>query len=95
MEAWDQVNRRYSVFVVQSKSSARNYNQDQPMDDLFEFEVEVNKEDREVIEPALPVHVPLDPKEEYHIHADRWSIFCRRKLSKYDMGLDVDRVVPD
>ena len=34
------------------------------MDDLVEFEVEVNKEDREVIEPALPVHVSLDPKEE-------------------------------
>ena len=77
------------------KHSARNYNQDQPMDDLVEFEVEVNKEDREVIEPALPVHVPLDPKEEYHIRADRWSIFYRRKLSKYGMGLDVDRVVPD
>ena len=29
----------------------------------LKFEVEVNKDDREVIEPALPVHVPLDPKK--------------------------------
>lgn len=77
------------------KIIARNFDLEGPIGRAVAFEQEVNKEDREVIEPALPVMVPLDPREEFHIKADRWSIAYRRALSGFGLGADVDRVVPD
>ena len=77
------------------KIIARNFDLDGPIEAAVAFEQAVNKEDREAIEPALPVLVPLDPRDEFHIKADRWSIAYRRALSKFGLGVDVDRVVPD
>jgi vanillate O-demethylase monooxygenase subunit len=77
------------------KVIARNFDLDGPIEGAVAFEQAVNKEDREAIEPALPVLVPLDPRDEFHIKSDRWSIAYRRALSKFGLGVDVDRVVPD
>jgi vanillate O-demethylase monooxygenase subunit len=76
------------------KNIARNFDLEGPIKGAVEFEQEVNKEDRGVIEPALPVLVPLDPRDEFHIKADRWSVAYRRALSKFGMGMGVDRVIP-
>ena len=77
------------------KIVGRNFDLDGPIDRTIEFEQAVNEEDRSVIEPMLPVHVPLNPGDEMHFRADRWSMAYRHALSKYGMGLDVDRVSPD
>ncbi len=77
------------------KIIARNFDLDGPIEGAVAFEQAVNKEDRGVIEPALPVLVPLDPRDEFHIKADRWSVAYRRALAKFGMGIGVDRVVPD
>jgi vanillate O-demethylase monooxygenase subunit len=77
------------------KIVARNFDLDGPFEGAVKFEQAVNEEDRTTIEPALPVHVPLDPRDECHIKGDIWSVAYRRALSKYGMGVDVDRVIPD
>jgi len=77
------------------KIVARNFDLDGPFEGAVKFEQAVNEEDRTTIEPALPVHVPLDPRDECHIEGDIWSVAYRRALSKYGMGVDVDRVIPD
>lgn len=77
------------------KIVARNFDLDAPFDGTVKFEQAVNEEDRTTIEPALPVHVPLDPRDEMHIKGDAWSVAYRRALSKFGMGVDVDRVMPD
>lgn len=97
--------RRVMVFdVIQPmarKSSrvfkivARDFDESLPMDTQVAFERRVNQEDREVIEPALPVEVPLDPRDERHIKADRWSVAYRRGLGRFGLGQGVDRVTPD
>ncbi len=76
------------------KIVGRNFDLDGPFDGTVKFEQAVNEEDRTTIEPALPVHVPLDPRDELHIKGDNWSVAYRRALSKYGMGVDVDRVEP-
>jgi len=77
------------------KIIARNFDLDGPIEGAVAFEQAVNKEDRGVIEPALPVLVPLDPRDEFHIKADRWSVAYRRALSKFGLGVNVDRVIPE
>lgn len=56
---------------------ARNYDMDQPVADMIEFQTAVNAEDRGVVESQLPKLVPLDPRTEQHIAADAWSMEFR------------------
>lgn len=77
------------------KIVARNFDLQGPFKGAVRFEQQVNEEDRTTIEPALPVHVPLDPRDELHIKGDNWSIAYRRSLARYGMGHGIDRVIPD
>ena len=66
---------------------ARDYDHDQPVADLLEFQTAVNAEDKGVVESQLPKLVPLHPRREKHIAADAWSMefrsgFVRLGLSR-------------
>ena len=55
----------------------RNYDKDQPVQDLIDFQIAVNAEDQGVVESQLPKLVPMDPRSEKHIAADAWSMEFR------------------
>lgn len=63
----------------------RNFDTDQPVEDVYEFNRQVFEEDRAMTEAQKPENLPLDPKLEVHIPADRSSIAYRRALR--DIGL--------
>ncbi len=65
---------------------AKNYELDEPMDALVEFQEAVNEEDRRVVESQTPKMVPLDPRLEAHVRADAWSLAYRKGFTK--LGLD-------
>ncbi len=58
----------------------RNYDLDQPVQAVHDFNLQVFHEDRAVVEIQKPENLPLDPKLEVHIPADRSSIAYRRAL---------------
>lgn len=64
---------------------ARNFDTDQPVQAVYDFNRTVFEEDRAVVEIQKPENLPLDPKLEVHIPADRSSIAYRRGLR--DLGL--------
>ncbi len=73
---------RSKIFIIM----ARNYDQDQPIEDLIEFQTAVNTEDQGVVESQLPKLVPLHPRSEQHIAADAWSMEFRNGFVK--LGMD-------
>ncbi|HEY0125321.1 MAG TPA: aromatic ring-hydroxylating dioxygenase subunit alpha [Rhizobium sp.] len=64
---------------------ARNFDKDLPVQDVYDFNRRVFEEDKAIVEAQKPEELPLDPKLEAHIPADRSSIAYRRGLR--DMGL--------
>lgn len=64
---------------------ARNFDTDLPVEDVHAFNHQVFAEDAGMVEQQKPENLPLDPKLEAHIPADRSSINYRRALR--DMGL--------
>ena len=64
---------------------ARNFDTDQPVQDVYDFNLRIFEEDRAIVEVQKPENLPLDPKLEVHIPADRSSIAYRRGLR--DLGL--------
>ena len=64
---------------------ARNFDRDLPVQDVYDFNRRVFEEDKAIVESQKPECLPLDPKLEAHIPADRSSIAYRRGLR--DMGL--------
>jgi vanillate O-demethylase monooxygenase subunit len=64
---------------------ARNFDADQPVQGVYDFNRTVFEEDRAIVEVQKPENLPLDPKLEVHIPADRSSIAYRRGLR--DLGL--------
>jgi phenylpropionate dioxygenase-like ring-hydroxylating dioxygenase large terminal subunit len=58
----------------------RNFDTDQPVQDVYDFNLQVFEEDREMVEAQKPENLPLDPTLEVHIPADRSSIAYRRAL---------------
>jgi phenylpropionate dioxygenase-like ring-hydroxylating dioxygenase large terminal subunit len=64
---------------------ARNFDTDQPVQGVYDFNRTVFEEDRAIVEVQKPENLPLDPKLEVHIPADRSSIAYRRGLR--DLGL--------
>jgi phenylpropionate dioxygenase-like ring-hydroxylating dioxygenase large terminal subunit len=64
---------------------ARNFDIDLPVQDVYDFNRRVFEEDKAIVEAQKPECLPLDPKLEAHIPADRSSIAYRRGLR--DMGL--------
>jgi vanillate O-demethylase monooxygenase subunit len=63
----------------------RNFDQELPVQDVYDFNRRVFEEDKAIVEAQKPECLPLDPNLEAHIPADRSSIAYRRGLR--DMGL--------
>jgi phenylpropionate dioxygenase-like ring-hydroxylating dioxygenase large terminal subunit len=64
---------------------ARNFDTDLPVQDVYDFNDRIFREDKAIVEAQKPECLPLDPRMEAHIMADRSSIAYRRGLR--DMGL--------
>lgn len=64
---------------------ARNYDTDLPVQDVYDFNRRIFEEDKRIVESQKPECLPLDPRMEAHISADRSSIGYRRGLR--DLGL--------
>lgn len=60
---------------------ARNFDLDAPVEETYDFNLRVFAEDAAMVEQQKPENLPLDPKLEAHIPADRSSIAYRRGLS--------------
>ncbi len=58
----------------------RNFDTDGPLQDVYDFNRQVFEEDRAMVEAQKPENLPLDPKLEVHIPADKSSIAYRRAL---------------
>ncbi len=59
---------------------ARNFDTDQPVQAVYDFNLMVFEEDKAIVEVQKPENLPLDPKLEVHIPADRSSIAYRKGL---------------
>ena len=66
---------------------ARNFDTHIPVQAVYDFNRRVFEEDKAIVEAQKPECLPLDPKLEAHIMADRSSIAYRRCLR--DMGFGV------
>jgi hypothetical protein len=64
---------------------ARNFDTNLPVQDVYDFNDKIFREDKRIVEAQKPEYLPLDPRMEAHIMADRSSIAYRRGLR--DMGL--------
>jgi phenylpropionate dioxygenase-like ring-hydroxylating dioxygenase large terminal subunit len=64
---------------------ARNFDTDIPVQTVYDFNRRVFEEDKAIVEMQRPENLPLDPRLEAHIPADRSSIAYRRGLR--DLGL--------
>jgi len=64
---------------------ARNFDKDLPIQDVYDYNTKIFLEDKAMVEAQMPECLPLDPRMEAHIPADRSSITYRKTLR--DMGL--------
>lgn len=60
----------------------RNYDQDLPIEDAYEYNLKIFEEDRLIVETQNPEYLPLDLSIEAHFPADRSSSMYRRLLRK-------------
>nr|WP_313898052.1 aromatic ring-hydroxylating dioxygenase subunit alpha [Nodosilinea sp. LEGE 07298] len=74
--------RKTRVFVP----ICRNFDQDLPLEPVYEFNYQVFEEDKEVVEAQYPEDLPLDMSAESHIGADKTSITYRRGLRSLGLG---------
>ncbi len=65
----------------------RNFDQDAPLEPIYEFNYQVFNEDREVVEAQYPEDLPLNLRDECHIQADQTSIAYRKGLAKLGLSL--------
>jgi vanillate O-demethylase monooxygenase subunit len=59
---------------------AKNFDIDQPAQEIFDFNLRIFEEDRAIVEIQKPENLPLDPRIEVNIAADRSSVAYRRGL---------------
>lgn len=59
---------------------ARNFDTDQPVQAVYDFNRVVFEEDRAIVEVQRPENLPLDPRLEVNVPADRSSVAYRRGL---------------
>ncbi|GAA3194695.1 aromatic ring-hydroxylating dioxygenase subunit alpha [Actinocorallia longicatena] len=64
---------------------AKNFATEQPAAEIEAFNRQIFEEDREIVEVQRPENLPLDPRIEVNIPADRSSVAYRRGLR--DLGL--------
>jgi phenylpropionate dioxygenase-like ring-hydroxylating dioxygenase large terminal subunit len=65
--------------------SGRTFDTNLPVQDVYDFNDRIFREDKRIVEAQKPECLPLDPRMEAHIMADRSSIAYRRGLR--DLGL--------
>lgn len=65
---------------------SRNFDQDQPLEPVYEFNYQIFSEDKEVVEAQYPEDLPLDLRAESHIQADQTSIVYRKGLAKLGLS---------
>ncbi|MEL6899830.1 MAG: aromatic ring-hydroxylating dioxygenase subunit alpha [Cyanobacteria bacterium J06606_4] len=59
----------------------RNFDQEQPLEPVYEFNYQIFNEDKEIVESQYPEDLPLDLRLEAHIEADQTSIAYRKGLA--------------
>ena len=59
---------------------AKNYDIGQPDEEIYDFNLKIFEEDRAIVEAQRPENLPLDPRIEVNIAADRSSVAYRRGL---------------
>lgn len=59
---------------------AKNFDIDQDPQEIFDFNLRIFEEDRAIVEIQKPENLPLDPRIEVNIAADRSSVAYRRGL---------------
>ncbi|CAO5187633.1 Vanillate O-demethylase oxygenase subunit [Frankia sp. AiPs1] len=59
---------------------AKNFATDQPEREIYDFNLRIFAEDRAIVEAQRPENLPLDPRIEVNIAADRSSVAYRRGL---------------
>jgi vanillate O-demethylase monooxygenase subunit len=64
---------------------AKNFDTDQDDQEIYDFNLRIFEEDRAIVEAQKPENLPLDPRIEVNIAADRSSVAYRRGLRA--MGL--------
>ena len=64
----------------------RNFDTDQPVQGVYDFNRIVFEEDRAIVEVQKPENLPLDPRLEVHVPADRSSIAYRKALRGLGLG---------
>jgi phenylpropionate dioxygenase-like ring-hydroxylating dioxygenase large terminal subunit len=64
----------------------RNFDTDQSVQGVYDFNRIVFEEDRAIVEVQKPENLPLDPKLEVHVPADRSSIAYRKALRGLGLG---------
>ncbi len=64
----------------------RNFDQDQSLEPVYEFNRQIFTEDQEVVEAQYPEDLPLDLRTECHIEADKTSIAYRKGLAKLGLS---------
>lgn len=74
--------RKTRIFVP----ICRNFDQDQPLEPVYEFNYQVFAEDQEVVEAQYPEDLPIDVALESHIGADQTSIAYRKGLRALGLG---------
>jgi phenylpropionate dioxygenase-like ring-hydroxylating dioxygenase large terminal subunit len=65
---------------------ARNFDKDLPVQDVYDFNQRIFEEDKAIVEAQRPEDLPLDPRLEAHIPADRSSIAYRKGLRELGLG---------
>ena len=64
----------------------RNFDTDQPLEPIYEFNYQIFNEDKAVVEAQYPEDLPLDLRAESHIEADKTSIAYRKGLKKLGLS---------
>ncbi len=64
----------------------RNFDQNSPLEPVYEFNYQIFSEDKEVVEAQYPEDLPLALRDEVHIQADQTSIAYRKALGALGLG---------
>lgn len=65
---------------------ARDFDTDQPVEDVYSFNLRIFEEDRAVVEIQKPENLPLTPGIEVNIPADRSSAAYRHALRRLGLS---------
>jgi phenylpropionate dioxygenase-like ring-hydroxylating dioxygenase large terminal subunit len=75
--------RKTRIFAV----VARDFDMDQPVEELIEFQKRVYAEDQAIVERQNPEDLPIDLSEEVHVRADLTSVVYRKQLGRRGLGV--------